>query len=143
MLCCDIMKIVRMMRNQGSSNRDPIFHHFFHRFASATNSSEAVFVIIFASRKKIRTASLTFSELCTGVIIKNIPCLSVFLAIIYLRGLTWNFSSEVLVILIVYLVMGGFASFRTTYSWTCFIAYLLYPFSLGLVYILDYWFCWS
>ncbi|KAF2614100.1 hypothetical protein F2Q70_00013806 [Brassica cretica] len=136
--------LVDTVNNFSAATGIPSFFISFIALPLATNSSEAVSAIIFASRKKIRTASLTFSELCGGVTMNNILCLSVFLAIVYLRGLTWNFSSEVLVILIVCLVMGGFASFRTTYPlWTCFIAYLLYPFSLGLVYILDYWFGWS
>lgn len=136
--------LVDTVNNFSAATGIPSFFISFIALPLATNSSEAVSAIIFASRKKIRTASLTFSELCGGVTMNNILCLSVFLAIVYVRGLTWNFSSEVLVILIVCLVMGGFASFRTTYPlWTCFIAYLLYPFSLGLVYILDYWFGWS
>ncbi|CAF2057007.1 BnaCnng29300D [Brassica napus] len=136
--------LVDTVNNFSAATGIPSFFISFIALPLATNSSEAVSAIIFASRKKIRTASLTFSELCGGVTMNNILCLSVFLAIVYVRGLTWNFSSEVLVILIVCLVMGCFASFRTTYPlWTCFIAYLLYPFSLGLVYILDYWFGWS
>ncbi|CAH8283802.1 unnamed protein product [Eruca vesicaria subsp. sativa] len=136
--------LVDTVNNFSAATGIPSFFISFIALPLATNSSEAVSAIIFASRKKIRTASLTFSELCGGVTMNNILCLSVFLAIVYVRGLTWNFSSEVLVILIVCMVMGGLASFRTTYPlWTCFIAYLLYPFSLGLVYILDYCFGWS
>ncbi|CAA7013822.1 unnamed protein product [Microthlaspi erraticum] len=136
--------LVDTVNNFSAATGIPSFFISFIALPLATNSSEAVSAIIFASRKKIRTASLTFSELCGGVTMNNILCLSVFLAIVYVRGLTWNFSSEVLVILIVCLVMGSFASFRTTYPlWTCFIAYSLYPLSLGLVYILDYWFGWS
>ena len=53
--------------------------------------------------------------------------------------ITWDFSSEVLVILIVCIVMGDFGSCRTTFPlWTSFIAFLLYPFSRILVYVLDY-----
>ncbi|MFS7946785.1 hypothetical protein Hanom_Chr06g00540371 [Helianthus anomalus] len=74
----------------------------------------------------------------------NILCLSVFLALVYARGLTWDFSSEVLVILIVCIVMGVFGSLRTTFPlWTSFIAFALYQFSLVLVYVLDYAFGWS
>ncbi|XP_010535054.1 PREDICTED: uncharacterized protein LOC104810447 [Tarenaya hassleriana] len=136
--------LVDTVQNFSVATKIPSFFISFIALPLATNSSEAVSAIIFSSRKKIRTASLTFSELCGGVTMNNILCLSVFLALVYARELTWNFSSEVLVILIVCLVMGGFASFRTTYPlWTCFIAYLLYPFSLGLVYILDFWFSWS
>ncbi|KAK1414338.1 hypothetical protein QVD17_30082 [Tagetes erecta] len=109
-----------------------------------TNSSESVSAIIFASRKKQRSASLTFSELYGAATMNNLLCLSVFLALVYVRGLTWDFTSEVLVILIVCIVMGVFGSLRTTFPlWTSFIAFALYPLSLVLVYILDYVFGWS
>ncbi|KAJ9163321.1 hypothetical protein P3X46_023000 [Hevea brasiliensis] len=108
------------------------------------NSSDAVSAITFASRKTVRTASLTFSQLYGAVTMNNLLCLSVFMAIVYVRGLTWDFSSEVLVIFVVCIVMGSFASFRTTFPlWTASVAYLLYPFSLALVYVLVYILGWS
>ncbi|XP_076945681.1 sodium/calcium exchanger NCL-like [Bidens hawaiensis] len=109
-----------------------------------TNSSESVSAIIFVSRKKQRSASLTFSELYGAATMNNLLCLSVFLALVYTRGLTWDFTSEVLVILIVCIVMGVFGSLRTTFPlWTSFIAFVFYPLSLVLVYILDYVYSWS
>ncbi|XP_057795925.1 sodium/calcium exchanger NCL-like [Salvia miltiorrhiza] len=122
----------------------PTFFISFIALPLATNSSEAVSAIIFASRKKLRSASLTFSELYGAVTMNNVLCLSVFLALVYARGLEWNFSSEVLVILMVCIVMGVFASTRTTFPlWTSLVAFLLYPISLALVYVLDYVFGWS
>ncbi|KAL5081582.1 hypothetical protein RYX36_010003 [Vicia faba] len=122
----------------------PAFFISFIFLPLATNSSEAVSAIIFASRDKRQTASLTFSEIYGAVTMNNVLCLSVFLALVYVRGLTWDFSSEVLVILIVCVVMGAFASFRTVFPlWTSILAILLYPFSLALVYVLDYVFGWS
>ncbi|GMJ05286.1 Na+/Ca2+ exchanger [Hibiscus trionum] len=136
--------LVDAVDNFSSATSIPSFFISFIALPLATNSSEAVSAIIFASRKKQRTASLTFSELYGAVTMNNVLCLSVFLALVYVRGLTWDFSSEVLVILIVCLVMGAFASFQTTFPlWTCSLAYILYPFSLGLVYVLDYVFGWS
>lgn len=79
-----------------------------------------------------------------AVTMNNTLCLSVFLAIVYIRHLTWDFSAEVLIILIVCVVMGLVASFRCTFPlWTSFVAFLLYPLSLILVYVLDYVFGWS
>ncbi|KAJ3702174.1 hypothetical protein LUZ61_005879 [Rhynchospora tenuis] len=122
----------------------PSFFISFIAMPLATNSSEAVSAIIFASRKKQRTSSLTFSEIYGGVTMNNTLCLAVFLALVFVRGLTWDFTSEVLIILLVCIVMALFTSFRTTFPlWTCFIAYLLYPLSLLLVYILDFVFGWS
>ncbi|XWS10063.1 hypothetical protein CRYUN_Cryun39dG0043700 [Craigia yunnanensis] len=136
--------LVDAVDNFSDATSIPSFFISFIALPLATNSSEAVSAIIFATRKKKRTASLTFSELYGAVTMNNVLCLSVFLALVYARGLTWNFSSEVLVILIVCIVMGAFASFRTTFPlWTCSVAYILYPFSLALVYVLDYVFGWS
>ncbi|OAY28735.1 sodium/calcium exchanger NCL [Manihot esculenta] len=136
--------LVDAVDNFSNATSIPTFFISFIALPLATNASEAVSAIIFATRKTVRTASLTFSELYGAVTMNNLLCLSVFLAIVYVRGLTWDFSSEVLVIFIVCIVMGAFASFRSTFPlWTSSVAYLLYPFSLALVYVLDYVFGWS
>ncbi|GAA0170532.1 transporter [Lithospermum erythrorhizon] len=136
--------LVDAVDNFSSATSIPTFFISFIALPLATNSSEAVSAIIFASRKKLRSASLTFSEIYGAVTMNNVLCLSVFLALVYVRGLTWDFSSEVLVILIVCIVMGVFASIRTTFPlWTSLLAFLLYPFSLALVYVLDYVFGWT
>ncbi|XP_050370104.1 sodium/calcium exchanger NCL-like [Argentina anserina] len=136
--------LVDAVDNFSDATGIPTFFISFIALPLATNSSEAVSAIIFASRKKKRTASLTFSELYGAVTMNNVLCLSVFLALVYVRGLTWDFSAEVLVIVIVCVVMGVFGSLRTTFPlWTTSIAYVLYPLSLVLVYVLDYIFGWS
>ncbi|KAJ1690946.1 hypothetical protein LUZ63_015101 [Rhynchospora breviuscula] len=136
--------LVDTVHNFSQATNIPSFFISFIAMPLATNSSEAVSAIIFASRKKQKTSSLTFSEIYGGVTMNNTMCLAVFLAVVYVRHLTWDFSSEVLIILIVCIVMGLFTSFRTNFPlWTCFVAFLLYPFSLVLVYVLDYKFGWS
>ncbi|XP_027343951.1 sodium/calcium exchanger NCL1 isoform X2 [Abrus precatorius] len=136
--------LVDAVDNFSDATSIPAFFISFIALPLATNSSEAVSAIIFASRDKRQTASLTFSEIYGAVTMNNVLCLSVFLALVYVRGLTWNFSSEVLVILVVCIVVGVFASFRTVFPlWTSILAILLYPFSLVLVYVLDFVFGWS
>ncbi|CAL4952331.1 unnamed protein product [Urochloa decumbens] len=136
--------LVDAVHNFSNATHIPTFFISFIALPLATNSSEAVSAIIFASRKKQRTCSLTFSEVYGGVTMNNTLCLGVFLALIYFRNLTWDFSSEVLIILLVCVIMALFTSFRTTFPlWTCLVAYMLYPLSLVIVYILDYVFGWS
>ncbi|KAE9621620.1 hypothetical protein Lal_00032428 [Lupinus albus] len=136
--------LVDAVDNFSNASSIPAFFISFIALPLATTSSEAVSAIIFASRDKRQTASLTFSEIYGAVTMNNVLCLAVFLALVYARGLTWDFSSEVLVILVVSIVMGAFASFRTTFPlWTSILAILLYPFSLALVYVLDYVLGWS
>ncbi|KAM7497209.1 hypothetical protein LguiA_021623 [Lonicera macranthoides] len=102
-------------------------------------SSEALAALSFASRKRNGSASLTLSQIYAAVTMSHNLCLSVFLGIVYLRDLTWNFSAEVSIILIVTLIVGISASVRTTFPlWTCLVAYALYPLMPLLVYILQY-----
>ncbi|KAK6259853.1 hypothetical protein SCA6_014327 [Theobroma cacao] len=108
------------------------------------STSEAVSALNFTGRKQLTTASLTYSQIYGSVTMSNILSLSVFLGLVYFRDLTWDFAAEVLVILIVCIVMGAIASFRTTFPlWMSLVAFALYPFSLLLVYVLDYIFGWS
>ncbi|KAK9674490.1 hypothetical protein RND81_12G236100 [Saponaria officinalis] len=136
--------LVDAVDNFSTATSIPSFFISFIALPLATNSSEAVSAIIFASRKKRKSASLTFSELYGAATMNNVLCLSVFLALVYIRGLSWDFSSEVLVIFLVCTIMGALGSFRTSFPlWTASIAFFLYPFSLVLVYVLDYVFGWS
>lgn len=54
--------LVDAVDNFSTATKIPPFFISFIALPLATNSSEAVSAIIFASRKKLRTASLTFSE---------------------------------------------------------------------------------
>ncbi|XP_057963600.1 sodium/calcium exchanger NCL [Malania oleifera] len=136
--------LVDAVDNFSDATSIPAFFISFIALPLATNASESVSAIIFACRKTGKNASLTFSEIYGAVTMNNVLCLAVFLALVYIRGLTWDFSAEVLVILIVCIVMGAFASLRTTFPlWTSLVAFFLYPFSLVLVYLLDNVFGWS
>ncbi|XVE50149.1 hypothetical protein DITRI_Ditri01bG0138700 [Diplodiscus trichospermus] len=116
----------------------PSFFISFILVPLTTNARAATSAITAAWRKKSRTTSLTFSEIYGGVFMNNILGFSVLLALVYARGLTWEFSGEVLVVLIVCGVMGLIASFRSSFPlWMSLLAFLLYPLSLLLVYVLN------
>ncbi|XP_059442096.1 sodium/calcium exchanger NCL2-like [Corylus avellana] len=90
-------------------------------------------------------ASYCLYQLYGAATMRNVLSLSVFLALVYIRGLPWDFTAEMLVILIVCVVMGALGSFRRTRYplWTSILAILLYPFSLALVYVFHSVFGWS
>lgn len=68
----------------------------------------------------------------------NVLGFCVLLSLIYFRGLSWHFSAEILVLLMVCGIMGCLTSLSTFFPvWTSAIAYLLYPLSLVLVYVFD------
>ncbi|KAG0628532.1 hypothetical protein M758_1G033800 [Ceratodon purpureus] len=105
----------------------------------ATNSSEAISSLIFAKRKRKKNISMTYSQIYGAVTMNNTMCLGIFLAIVYFRGLLWDFSAEISVIFFATLIMGFIAAVRTTFPlWMAFIGLALYPISIGLVAFLDY-----
>ncbi|GMN70426.1 hypothetical protein TIFTF001_039470 [Ficus carica] len=116
----------------------PSFFISFILVPLATTARAATSAISTASHKTPITTSLTFSEIYGGVFMNNILGFSVLLSLIYFREMTWEFSAEVLVVLIVCFVVGLVASFRFTFAlWTASIAYMLYPVSLLLVYVFN------
>ncbi|XP_060200714.1 sodium/calcium exchanger NCL2-like isoform X1 [Lycium barbarum] len=131
-----------LIKSVGSFSRAinvPSFFISFILVPLATNARIAISAINEASRKKQRTNSLTLSEIYGGVFINNMLGLFVLLSLIYFRGLAWNFSAEVLSVLLVCGIMGCIASLSTSFPvWVSAIAFLLYPFSLVLVYVLHY-----
>ncbi|KAH6769235.1 sodium/calcium exchanger family protein / calcium-binding EF hand family protein [Perilla frutescens var. frutescens] len=107
----------------------------------AMNARAAIAALLPASKKREDTASLTFSEIYGGVIMNNIAGLTTLLAIVYAKDLTWDFSAEVLTILVVCAAIGTQAFLSTTYHlWTCIPAFLLYPISLGFFYVFQAFF---
>lgn len=110
----------------------------------ALNARMAIAAIFPASQKSSKTASLTFSEIYGGVIMNNIMGMATLLAVVCIKDLRWNYSAEVLIVLVVCSVIGLLALFSTTYPlWTCVLAFSLYPFSVVLVYLLECVFGWA
>lgn len=104
-----------------------------------SNASELISSLIFASKKRKVNSSLTYSALYGAATMNNTLVLGVFYALIFFRGLAWNFSAEVLAILVVTLAVGGLAAANLTYRlWFVFGVILLYPASIGLVSLLNH-----
>lgn len=61
--------LVDAVNNFSTATSIPSFFISFIAMPLATNASEAVSAIIFASRKKKRTTSLTFSEVCFSIVL--------------------------------------------------------------------------
>ncbi|XP_065623901.1 sodium/calcium exchanger NCL1 isoform X2 [Quercus suber] len=130
--------LIESVQSFSKSASIPSFFISFILVPLATNTRASASAIKEARRKKPRTTSLTFSEIYGGVFMNNILGFSVLLILIYVRELTWEFSAEMLVVLLVCATMGLIASFRSTFPiWTSFLAYLLYPLSLLLVYFFN------
>ncbi|KAJ0522685.1 putative EF-hand domain pair protein CML [Helianthus annuus] len=130
--------LIHSVQNVSSAANIPSFFISFILVPLATNARAAISAVQTTNQRKERTTSLTFSELYNGVFMNNVLGFSVLLAVIYFRGLTWDFSGEVLAVLTVCIIVGVTSSFSSKLPiWTSFIAYMLYPLSLIFVYIFN------
>ncbi|KAI3828395.1 hypothetical protein L1987_02496 [Smallanthus sonchifolius] len=97
-----------------------------------------------ASQKTHRAASLTLSQIYSGLFMSNMSSLSTFLLTVYIKDVAWDVSAEVLVVLVICVVMGTFTSTRTVFPlWTGFVGYLFYPISILMLYLLTVVWGWS
>jgi Ca2+/Na+ antiporter len=97
----------------------PVFYLSFVITPICSNASELVSSLIFASKKKKINSSMTYSQLYGAATMNNTLCLGIFAALVGFRGLTWQYSAEVTVILLVQFIMGAIAvSFGFFYNHT-------------------------
>ncbi|XP_044507498.1 sodium/calcium exchanger NCL2-like [Mangifera indica] len=126
--------LIYSVENFSNSANIPSFFISFILVPLATNFRAATSVISAAYQKKPRTTSLIYG----GVFMNNVLGYAVLLSLIYFRGITWEYSAELLAVVTVCSVMGAIASFRSTFPvWISVIAILLYPLSSFLVYLLN------
>jgi Ca2+/Na+ antiporter len=105
----------------------------------ASNASELLASVKYASKKTSKTITISLSALQGACCLNNTLGLGVFLFLIYFRKLAWEFSAETTTVLAVEIVMA-FMSFRSTHRILDAIAVImLYPLSLLLVATLESW----
>jgi Ca2+/Na+ antiporter len=103
----------------------------------ASNASELISSLLFAMGKKKRNASLTYGALYGAVTMNNTMCLAIFLFMVYWRGIKWDFSAEVSVILMTTAVVGLIGLRTTLRTFWALPVILMYPLSLAVVFALE------
>ncbi|XP_050369513.1 sodium/calcium exchanger NCL2-like [Argentina anserina] len=110
----------------------------------AINYGQALQLITSAQDKTENAISLSLSEIYNGVFMNNVMGLTMFLALVYIRDLSWDVSAAVLAVLVICSVMSIYASLSQKFPfWTCILAYVMYPISLLMIYILTTYFGWT
>ncbi|CAH2059493.1 unnamed protein product [Thlaspi arvense] len=114
----------------------PSFYIVFAMITLARNLKNTLSARFCRGKDKKIISSDTFSEIYKDVTMNNLMGMSIILAIVYARGLTWNHSIEALILVIVGLAIGLPAYVRSTYPfWICVLAFAMYIFSLVLIYL--------
>lgn len=130
--------MVDVLSNLGYALGIPAFYVSFLITPFCSNASELIASIVFAAKKTTASASMTYSQLYGAATMNCTFGLAIFYALIYFRGLVWNFSAETMSILFVTWAVCGMGSFfKTLRLWFSIPNMLLYPLSLVLVYVLE------
>lgn len=104
----------------------------------ASNASELVAAYKYAQKRTQRSITISLSTLLGAGCMNNTFCLGIFLALVYVKRLAWQFTAETISILAVEVAMGIYAASRQVMSLgeaACVL--LLYPMSLALVWFLE------
>ena len=120
-----------LLAEEGKAIRDPVWGYIYV-------PPPLLALIDTEDFQRLRNISLTYSQIYGAVTMNNTVCLGIFLAVVYLRGLTWDFSAEVTTNVVVILAMALIGRSSTTFpSWTALPAITLYPLSIGLIAYLE------
>jgi Ca2+/Na+ antiporter len=129
--------MVNVLSAVGERTGVPAFYIAFVLAPLASNASELIASYNYAAKKTTTTIMVSLSALQGACCMNNTFCLGVFLALIYFRGLVWEFSAETTAILGVQLLMALICLFEKQTLFLALLVISLYPLSLLLVSYLE------
>ena len=122
----------------------PAFYVSFLITPYCSNASELVSSLIMAAKKKKENTSMSISQVYGACTMNNTMGLGVFFALIFFRGLIWEYTAETISILLVTFIVGMIGAFKTTWKlWWSLIILAIYPLSLLLVWVIEHFLHWA
>lgn len=103
----------------------------------ASNASEVIASMYYASKKTTKTITVSFSALQGAACMNNTFCLSIFMGLIYFRGLAWQFTAETIAIIAVQVAIYFLTQDDLMTLNTGFLILGIFPLSIALVAILE------
>ena len=103
----------------------------------ASNASEVIAGLQFASKKTTASLSLCHSSLLGGASMNASMSLCVFMCLMYFRELTWDYTAEVITVSLVTFIVAFQSCFKTIKLWQGFFVGSLYFFSVLLIWLLS------
>merc|ERR1719453_2929026 len=104
----------------------------------ASNASELIAAYNYAQKKTSKAMAISFSSLEGAACMNNTFCLGIFLALVYFKGLAWQFTAETISIVAVQLVMAAIVFAKTVQTTLdAFLILSLYPLSMVIVWVLE------
>lgn len=102
-----------------------------------SNASELISSLVFAGKRTKKSITMTFSTLLGAASMNNTFGLAIFLALVYFQNLSWEFSAEVMSILLIEIIMALVAMRRVQSLLTGILVLLLFPLSIVFVAVLE------
>mmetsp|Transcript_19733 Transcript_19733/g.30792 ORF Transcript_19733/g.30792 Transcript_19733/m.30792 type:complete len:565 (-) Transcript_19733:224-1918(-) len=130
--------MVEVLSEIAARGNIPPFYVSFILAPVAANASEVIASQYYASKKTRKTITVALTALEGAASMNNTFCLSIFMGLIYFRGLAWQFSAETLAIVLVQLVMYIYAQRSKMSTATGFVVLSFFPLSVILVALLEY-----
>merc|ERR1712070_136900 len=129
---------VDLLTNWGDRLGIPAFYISFVVAPFASNASELLSAYTYAKKKNTKAMTTSLSTLIGAACMNNTFCLGIFFALIYAKGLAWQFTAETASIMLVQWIIGLLAMKSDTMSFFMgWVVLAMYPFCLFVVYYLE------
>lgn len=116
----------------------PAFYVSFILAPLASNASEVIASQYYAAKKTRKTITVALTALEGAASMNNSFCLAIFMALIYFRGLAWQFSAETISIVLVQFAIGSLALKGSMTALTGYMVLAMFPLSVVFVALLEY-----
>ena len=103
----------------------------------ASNASEVIASMYYASKKTTKSITVSFSALQGAACMNNTFCLSIFMGLIYFRGLAWQYTAETIAIIGVQVILYFLTQGSVMTLKTAFVILSIFPLSIALVAFLE------
>ena len=116
----------------------PAFYVSFVLAPLASNSSEVVASMFYAAKKTRKTMTVSLSALEGAACMNNTFCLCIFMGLIYMRGLAWQYTAETAAIVIVQFIMAYLVQGEVMTTGMAVGVLFLFPLSLVFIATLEF-----
>lgn len=103
----------------------------------ASNASEVISSMYYASKKTGKTITVSLSTLEGAACMNNTFCLSIFMGLIFFRGLAWQYTAETISIIVTEVIVAILVQANYMTLFRGCIIFALFPLSLAIVAILE------
>jgi Ca2+/Na+ antiporter len=103
----------------------------------ASNASEVIASQYYAAKKTRKTITVSLTALEGAASMNNTFCLSIFMGLIYFRGLAWQYTAETVAIVAVQFIIGFMVQKNVMLTSTGLLIILIFPLSIVFVAALE------